>query len=472
MPLTRAAAARNPPVDVGHSNSKPAPKRRQKTTRTKGGTTAASPAGSAVAAGAPTPSIDSTRAVHTQNLTPPHPRRTSITYNARVSNASDINRPVPRLLVHGERDPDPDPDATFISNRVKRGRDDREVDSSLACNSPLNMTMSPSNYVDFSPLWVEDMQNNDSRPPDSRDCGTPLYFPPSPPNANNHETPRSFPPSPANNGGQTTKSPLSSPSGSDYSEKRRDDERRHQQRVRLRGRAAVTPTQEEQDAEDDRTFDQEAPVSPLRFTAAQKGKGKVSTGRPLSDEADASDCVSDQNASEQQLFKSGPVRAAAKAQLIEARRIYHETVAAIAREEEKPVDLLFNIVGENRVKPRRINVWNAFQSWYPEHGEIKREDNSMNFFLFFFALSSDPVVVSSTEYNSIICKEYNKKLVELGDEVDDPAARKLHFKVQLDWYESKMQDFVYLKKNDGNFGSVVANIVDDFNHLVSPHLIC
>ena len=134
--------------------------------------------------------------------------------------------------------------------------------------------------------------------------------------------------------------------------------------------------------------------------------------------------------------------------MIEARQIYHETVAAIAREEGKPVDLLFNIVGENTVKPRRINVWNAFQSWYPEHGKIKCEDDSMH------------------------GEEYNKKLVELGDEADDPAARWLHFKVQLDWYESKMQDFVYLKKNNGNFDAVVANMVDKFDHLVSSHSFC
>jgi hypothetical protein len=77
------------------------------------------------------------------------------------------------------------------------------------------------------------------------------------------------------------------------------------------------------------------------------------------------------------------------------------------------------------------------------------------------------VVVSSTEYNNIIKEEYNKKLSELGDEGSDSAVRKSHFKVQLDWYESKMQDFIYLKKKNGNFDSVVANIVDDFDRLVS-----
>ena len=49
------------------------------------------------------------------------------------------------------------------------------------------------------------------------------------------------------------------------------------QKICLRGPQAVTPTQEEQDEEDDRMLDQEAPVSPPQFTVAQKGKGKVST---------------------------------------------------------------------------------------------------------------------------------------------------------------------------------------------------
>jgi len=143
-------------------------------------------------------------------------------------------------------------------------------------------------------------------------------------------------------------------------------------------------------------------------------------------------------------------------------------VAAIAHEEEKPIDVLFNIVGEHRAKPRCINVWNAFQSWYPEHGEIKREDNSTQCF-FVFTSGSNLAVVSSSEYKTIIREEYNKKLGALGDEASDSAARNLHFKVQLDWYESKMQDFIYAKKCDGNFDAVVANIVEDFDHLVSSH---
>ena len=77
-----------------------------------------------------------------------------------------------------------------------------------------------------------------------------------------------------------------------------------------------------------------------------------------------------------QAFKSGPVQATAKAQLMEACRIYHETVVRITHEEGKPVELLFWIVGKTVGKPCRINIWNVFQSWYPEHGEIRHEDNS------------------------------------------------------------------------------------------------
>jgi hypothetical protein len=387
MPVTRAAAARNTPVDVGDTHPKPVPKRQRKTARVKAKTTAALPTGSGNAAVTSAPlspdSNDSTRAAHAQNLAPPPsclPRKVSTTYSARISNPSDINRPAPRLLGRGEGDPDPDPDAAFISTRVRWGRDDRGAPQTPVPESPLNMDVSPSHHVACSPPWVEDqdMQNNDT------DCGTPLYFPSSPPNANNHETPLSFPQSPANSGEHTPKSRLSSPSGSDYSERRKDDERMRQQKIRLRGPAAVTPTQEEQDEEDDRMLDQEAPVSPPQFTAAQKGKGKASSRRPLRHDEDDADNLSDHNTSERRLFRSGPVQAAAKAQVIEARRIYHETVAAIAREEGKPVDLLFNIVGENRVKPRRINVWNAFQSWYPEHGEIKCEDYSTHTFFSVF----------------------------------------------------------------------------------------
>ena len=54
-------------------------------------------------------------------------------------------------------------------------------------------------------------------------------------------------------------------------------------------------------------------------------------------------------------------------------------MAAIVHDEDKPVNLLFDIVGGNVAKPHRINVWKAFQSWYSEHGDIRHEDNSMQF---------------------------------------------------------------------------------------------
>jgi hypothetical protein len=86
------------------------------------------------------------------------------------------------------------------------------------------------------------------------------------------------------------------------------------QKICLRGPQAVTPTQEEQDEEDDCMLDQEAPVSPPRFTAAQKGKGKrkASTSRPLSYDGDDAGNISDHNSGEQQQFRSGPVQAATK----------------------------------------------------------------------------------------------------------------------------------------------------------------
>jgi hypothetical protein len=141
----------------------------------------------------------------------------------------------------------------------------------------------------------------------------------------------------------------------------------------------VTPTQEEQDDEDNHILQEQSPIS-SRFTAKQKGKAKVHH-QPLehhsnNHDEDKEGNASKQNPGEMRAFKSGPVRVTAKAQLIEARRIYHEMVVRIACEEGKPVELLFQIVGKTVGKPCRINIWNAFQSWYPEHGEIRREDNS------------------------------------------------------------------------------------------------
>jgi hypothetical protein len=74
----------------------------------------------------------------------------------------------------------------------------------------------------------------------------------------------------------------------------------HQQKICLRGPAAVTPTQEEQDKEDDCMLDQEAPVSPPQFTAAQKEKGKAATSCcPLHHDEDDANNLSEHNTSKQ-----------------------------------------------------------------------------------------------------------------------------------------------------------------------------
>ena len=192
MPVTCAAAVCNTPVNVEDTHPKPVPKRQRKTTRVNTKKTAALPTGSGDVAAASAPlspnSNDSTRAAHPQNLAPPPsrlPRKVSTTYSVRISNPSDINRPVPRLLGHGESDPDPDPDAAFISTHVRWGHDDRGAPQTPVPELPLNMDVSPSHHVSFSPPWMEDVQNNNN---ESQRSETPLYFPSSPPD-DNHETP-------------------------------------------------------------------------------------------------------------------------------------------------------------------------------------------------------------------------------------------------------------------------------------------
>jgi hypothetical protein len=146
----------------------------------------------------------------------------------------------------------------------------------------------------------------------------------------------------------------------------------------------MTPAQEEQDANDDEMLAQDALVSTPQLTTKQKEKGRPHHPSCSSDDSEneiGHEATSEleQNPTGRQIFKSGPVRAAAKAQVIEAHRIYHEKVVAIARNEDKPVELLFDIVSRNVSKPCCINVWNAFQLWYPEHSEIRCKDNSINF---------------------------------------------------------------------------------------------
>ena len=204
MPVTRAAAAHNTPLDVVDTHPKPVLKQQWKTVRVKAKKTAVLPTGSGDAAAASAPlspdSNDSTCAVHPQNLAPPPshlPRKVSTTYSAHISNPSDVNHPVPQLLGRGESDPNLDPNAAFISTRVRWGRDDCGAPQTPVPESPLNMDMSPSHMVACSPPWMEDVQNNNN---ESQRSETPLYFPSSPPTTimRPHDQPLHLRPTPVN----------------------------------------------------------------------------------------------------------------------------------------------------------------------------------------------------------------------------------------------------------------------------------
>ena len=129
-----------------------------------------------------------------------------------------------------------DADAAFISNHIKRGHNYHRLYPMPIPDLPLNLDLSPGHYDHFSPPWLENEQNTyhreddethevneanevevdkaneaDKEVDDEADHGTPLHFP-------------SSPPSPTNSFSQTPAVPLSSPSGSDYYEKAREDE--------------------------------------------------------------------------------------------------------------------------------------------------------------------------------------------------------------------------------------------------------
>jgi hypothetical protein len=176
---------------------------------------------------------------------PPHKITTTYSHNP---DASGINRPMPRMLVHRSNDAGVDDDSALISNCVKWGRGNGEMHSTPVPSSSLDMEIHPHDYSlslleneqnlcsdDFNAGGGEDQHESDDEG-ESQDHATPLYYPPSPTSSHAHGT---QPP----DGSQSPQVPLiSSPSGSDYSEKARKHEQMRAQRVRLRGRHAVTPT--------------------------------------------------------------------------------------------------------------------------------------------------------------------------------------------------------------------------------------
>lgn len=167
---------------------------------------------------------------------PPHKIATTYSCNP---DASGTNCHMPRLPAQHSNDAGVDGDSAFISSCVKQGCDDCGIHPTPVQSSSLDMEIHPDNYSlslleneqnlcsdDINAGEGEDQHESDDKG-ESQDCATPLYFPPSPTSSHAHGTQ-------SPDGSQSMQVPfISSPSGSNYSEKARNHEQMCVQRVCL-----------------------------------------------------------------------------------------------------------------------------------------------------------------------------------------------------------------------------------------------
>jgi len=104
------------------------------------------------------------------------------------------------------------------------------------------------------------------------------------------------------------------------------------------------------------------------LTASEKGKQKAKPPKK-SPEVD----------SESNSHTSGPLPKAAADAAVAAYREYLAKLEGLSTQYGKPVNLFQQVVGETLKRPCQMNVWNAFQAWHGEFGDIKHNPNSMSF---------------------------------------------------------------------------------------------
>ncbi|RDB27719.1 hypothetical protein Hypma_003284 [Hypsizygus marmoreus] len=203
-------------------------------------------------------------------------------------------------------------------------------------------------------------------------------------------------------------------------------------------REEVADELSEKDSDEDEDEDEDVIAAKKKKHTKRrtKGKGRAAEG----DQSDGED-VADAS------FKPGPIPEAAKNAVFIAHADYQCRMQDIANEYKKPVNALYQLVGQALPVPRfTINGWNAFQVWYGINGD-----------------ETKPKTTSSAEWTKVLVKKYEEYLKDkLGDDWEDQQARAECLKPLIEWYKERLGDHVENMKVDGHCKKMLLSTTDKF----------
>lgn len=171
-------------------------------------------------------------------------------------------------------------------------------------------------------------------------------------------------------------SPADSDGHSDWATTAKTEARQRKRREELtkkHGRQ-LSPTMEEQDEEDEQDFIDEALLASKQCvrnrpqTPGEDGDEDEPSGRHQDDEDDE-DGPETADKQPEPIYKAGPIPEEAKEAAFALHQTYQQQMQELTNQYEKPVKHFYQLVGQDSVKSRRLNPWNAFQAWYGVHGE-------------------------------------------------------------------------------------------------------
>ncbi|KAJ7792217.1 hypothetical protein B0H13DRAFT_1935763, partial [Mycena leptocephala] len=150
-------------------------------------------------------------------------------------------------------------------------------------------------------------------------------------------------------------------------------------------------------------------------------------------------------------YTRGPIPAACKEEALQAREDYNERLEEIAKNYNRPMRSIQELVGEVTRVPRKKMMWNMYQQWYARHGSKSKPDG-----------------MTAGDWNKIVKAEFDASINEMAPEDrDDPEAIQTHFADIAEWHLKAMTTELTHLKTQGKLVLPVAKYIRTLTNLAT-----
>jgi hypothetical protein len=174
-------------------------------------------------------------------------------------------------------------------------------------------------------------------------------------------------------------------------------------------------------------------------------------------------------------YTRGPIPAACKEEALQAREDYNERLEEIAKNYNRPMRSIQELVGEVTRVPRKKMMWNMYQQWYARHGSKSKPDGSELLVYmrgFDVHTNSQRALVTAGDWNKIVKAEFDASINEMAPEDrDDPEAIQTHFADIAEWHLKAMTTELTHLKTQGKLVLPVAKYIRTLTNLVCRRLL-